>query len=148
MTTAGDRAVDMVGDRKGWSVGDRAGSTVGDRAGANRARECSSAAPDPRSTEPLRDGGSAEGARALSREEARAPSGEETRDPSREVVGRVARSPSSRCLIRETINPCASPGARFSFIKSFSRCQFPHKSVNLFFILVMIKEKLTDLWGN
>ena len=26
--------------------------------------------------------------------------------------------------------------------------QFPHKSVNLFFILVIIKEKLTDLWGN
>jgi len=31
------------------------------------------------------------------------------------------------------------------FIKSFFKSQFPHKSVNLFFILVTMKDKLTDL---
>ena len=34
------------------------------------------------------------------------------------------------------------------FIKLFCKSQFPHKSVNLFFILVIIKDKLTDLCGN
>ena len=34
------------------------------------------------------------------------------------------------------------------FVKSFCKSQFPHKSVNLFVILVMIKDKLTDLWGS
>ena len=34
------------------------------------------------------------------------------------------------------------------FIKSFSKSQFPHKFVNLFFILVMIKDKSTNLYGN
>ena len=34
------------------------------------------------------------------------------------------------------------------FIKSFCRSQFPHKSVNSFLILVMIKDELTDLCGN
>ena len=34
------------------------------------------------------------------------------------------------------------------FIKSFSKIQFPHKSVNLFFILVIVKDKLTNLYGN
>jgi len=33
------------------------------------------------------------------------------------------------------------------FIKSFGKSQFPHKSVNLFFILVIVKDTLTDLWG-
>jgi len=28
------------------------------------------------------------------------------------------------------------------------KSQFPHKSVNFFFILGMMKDKLTDLWGN
>jgi len=32
------------------------------------------------------------------------------------------------------------------FLKSFCKSQFPHKSVNLFFILVIVKDKLTDLW--
>jgi len=32
--------------------------------------------------------------------------------------------------------------------KSFCKCQFPHKLVNLFFILVMIKDQLTDLCGD
>ena len=31
------------------------------------------------------------------------------------------------------------------FLKLFCKSQFPHKSVNLFFILVIIKDKLTDL---
>ena len=33
------------------------------------------------------------------------------------------------------------------FLKSFCKSQFPHKSVNLFFILVIMKDELTDLWG-
>ena len=32
-------------------------------------------------------------------------------------------------------------------IKSFCKSQFPHKSVNLFFTLLIVKDKLTDLWG-
>jgi hypothetical protein len=31
------------------------------------------------------------------------------------------------------------------FMKSFGNNQFPHKSVNLFFILVTMKDKLTPL---
>ena len=34
------------------------------------------------------------------------------------------------------------------FLKSFGRSQFSHKFVNLFFIFVVVKDKLTDLWGN
>ena len=34
------------------------------------------------------------------------------------------------------------------FFKSFCKSQFPHKSVNLFFILVIVKDRLTDLWGS
>jgi len=33
-------------------------------------------------------------------------------------------------------------------LKPFCKSQFPHKSVNLFFILVIVKDKLTDLWGS
>jgi hypothetical protein len=33
-------------------------------------------------------------------------------------------------------------------IKSSCKSQFPYKSVNLFFVLVTIKDKLTDLCGN
>ena len=33
-------------------------------------------------------------------------------------------------------------------LKSFCKSHFPHKSVNLLFVLVMIKIKLTDLCGN
>ena len=35
-----------------------------------------------------------------------------------------------------------------SVFKSACRSQFPHKSLSLFFILVMVKDKLTDLWGS
>jgi hypothetical protein len=34
------------------------------------------------------------------------------------------------------------------FLKLFCKSQVPHKSVNLFFILVAVKDKLTDLWGS
>ena len=34
------------------------------------------------------------------------------------------------------------------FLKWFCQTQFPHKSVNVFFILVMVKYKLTDLRGS
>ena len=35
-----------------------------------------------------------------------------------------------------------------TFFKSFCKSQFPHKYVNFFFILVTVKDKLTDLWGS
>ena len=35
-----------------------------------------------------------------------------------------------------------------SVFKSFGKSQFPHKSVNLSFILVIVKNELTDLWGS
>ena len=31
------------------------------------------------------------------------------------------------------------------FLRSFCKSQFPHKAVNVFFILVIVKDKLTDL---
>ena len=34
------------------------------------------------------------------------------------------------------------------FIRSFGRSQFPHKSVNLSFIITDVKHKLTDLRGH
>ena len=34
------------------------------------------------------------------------------------------------------------------FIKSFCKSQFPHKFVNLSFIITKTKNKLTDLWGH
>jgi hypothetical protein len=34
------------------------------------------------------------------------------------------------------------------FIQSFCKSQFPHKSVYLFFVLVMVEDTLTDLWGS
>ena len=34
------------------------------------------------------------------------------------------------------------------FIRSFRKSQFPHKFVNLYFILVIINDELTDLCGN
>ena len=35
-----------------------------------------------------------------------------------------------------------------AFIKAFHKSQFPHKSVNLFLMLVTTEDKLADLWGN
>ena len=34
------------------------------------------------------------------------------------------------------------------FIKSFCKSQFPHKFVNVFFIIAIVKDELTDLCGN
>ena len=34
------------------------------------------------------------------------------------------------------------------FVKSFCKRQFPYKPINLFFILVIVKDKLTDLRGS
>ena len=34
-----------------------------------------------------------------------------------------------------------------SVFKSSCKNRFPHKSVNLFFISVIVKDKLTNLWG-
>jgi len=34
------------------------------------------------------------------------------------------------------------------FIQSFCKGQFPHKFVNLSFIITNMENKLTDLWGN
>ena len=33
------------------------------------------------------------------------------------------------------------------FLKSFRKSQFPQKSVNLSFVIVKVKDQLTDLWG-
>jgi len=33
------------------------------------------------------------------------------------------------------------------FLESFCESQFPHESVNLFFILVIVKDRLMDMWG-
>ena len=35
-----------------------------------------------------------------------------------------------------------------AFLKSFCKSQCPHQSVNLFFILVIVKDQLTDSWGS
>ena len=35
-----------------------------------------------------------------------------------------------------------------SLLKSFCKSQLPQKIVNLFFILVIVKDKLTDMWGS
>ena len=37
--------------------------------------------------------------------------------------------------------------SRKVFLQSFCNSQFPHKSVNSLFISVIVKDKLTDLWG-
>jgi hypothetical protein len=34
------------------------------------------------------------------------------------------------------------------FLRSICKTQFPYKSVNLFFMSVIVKDKLTNLWGS
>ena len=34
------------------------------------------------------------------------------------------------------------------FMKSFCKSHSPHKSVNLFFMSVIVKDELTDFWGS
>ena len=58
----------------------------------------------------------------------------------------------------EYVSPQEAPHTKLSnpvavvsqkvLIKSFRRSKFPHKSVNIFFILVIVKDKFTDLWGS
>ena len=45
-------------------------------------------------------------------------------------------------------NPVDNFISRKVFIKLFCKSKFPRKSVNSFFILVMIKDKLTELCEN
>ena len=49
-------------------------------------------------------------------------------------------------------SPLGPPGTQFIsqkvFIQSLCKSQFPYKFVNLLFILVIIKDELTDLCGN
>ena len=44
--------------------------------------------------------------------------------------------------------PLSSHKKRWWFMKSFCKSQFPHESVNFFFMLVAMKERVTDLCGN
>ena len=66
------------------------------------------------------------------------------------VCGQVAFRRGSRITARA---PSSSTG-RYGFIshtvflKSFSKNQFRHTSVTSFFIRVIVKDKLTDLWGS
>ena len=38
--------------------------------------------------------------------------------------------------------------SRFVFFEKFCRSQLPHKSVNSFFFITNVEDKLTDLYGN
>ena len=57
------------------------------------------------------------------------------RDPTR-AVGQGSESP-DRDIISHQVS-----------LTLFCKSQFPHKSVDLFFILVIVKDKLADLWGS
>ena len=56
----------------------------------------------------------------------------------------------SRSALRPTHNASAPPRfiSQKLFVKLFCKSQFPDKSVNVFFILTNIKNKLIDLCGN
>jgi diaminopimelate epimerase len=49
---------------------------------------------------------------------------------------------------RERETACGGGTEQKTFLKSFCKSQFPHKSVNLFCISVIVREKLTGLWGS
>ena len=53
-----------------------------------------------------------------------------------------------RARTKPVLNAFAIPKRVPGIIKSLCTSQLPHKFVNQFFILVMIKDKLTNLWGN
>jgi len=59
----------------------------------------------------------------------------------------IAGQHTGMCQHERDAIPCAFILHKVS-LKSSCKSQFPHKSVNLFFILVIGKEKLTDLWGS
>jgi len=50
--------------------------------------------------------------------------------------------------VREEMHQTRVDEAQRVFIKLFRKSQFTHESVNLFFICVIIKDKLTDLYRN
>jgi len=54
----------------------------------------------------------------------------------------------TRQVMHEAVAPICPFISHKVFSKSFCKSQFPHKSINLFFILVIVKGKLTYLWGN
>jgi hypothetical protein len=69
--------------------------------------------------------------------------------------GDIRSSPSGFSLARSR-SPVPQPPAECRrvfisykvFSKSFYMSQRPHKSVNLFSVLEIVKDKLTDLWGS
>jgi len=54
----------------------------------------------------------------------------------------------SRLRTRTQVNCGESYISHEVFITSFCKSPFSHKSVNVFFILVTVKDDLTDLWGS
>ena len=65
----------------------------------------------------------------------------------------VERSDASESLVHDERSRTRSrgsawPGVLFHLTPSVSKVVLPHKSVKSFFILVIVKDKLTDLWGS
>ena len=58
-------------------------------------------------------------------------------DPAARIAEPETQNPSSHVLISQKV-----------FIKLFCKSRFPHKFVNLFFMLVKIMDKLLDLCEN
>ena len=52
------------------------------------------------------------------------------------------------CLVLHNLTYSRLVLSHYVFGKSFCKSQFPHKSVNLSFTLVIVKDKLTILWGS
>jgi len=62
------------------------------------------------------------------------------------LAGRITSPHKGRVFIRNCFaNALVSHKV---FLKSFCKCQYPQKSVNLFIMLVIAKDELTDLWGS
>ena len=51
-------------------------------------------------------------------------------------------------FVREVVTLPPYLISRKAFLNSLCKSQSPHKSVNLFLILVIVKDKSTDLWGS
>ena len=68
------------------------------------------------------------------------------------VEARIWTFLSYLCHVRSTAECGVLSGEAFIslkvFLKSFYRCQLPHKSVNLSSIIAKIKGRLTNLFGN
>ena len=67
--------------------------------------------------------------------------------PSRQVVLGAIEFRFSERLKRTSVRSKEEWWADNLCLESFYKSQFPHKSVNLFIILVIVKDKLTDLWA-